>query len=201
MKRMGRWVFWICVALLWVPVLLLAGEGWLFYKLRYAKLHHNNLWETHAALAPGMVAIEDLQQRADAESGAVRVTTIHKSKGLEYGVVFCPLQRVRGHENIVVRVILVVIRVAMAKIQRLIMDSNETGWNQVGTNELLLLWILGILSNQHGMKMVPSNVIHLLLTTSTLGVTSQSRSLGLCTRQAFRSGDVVSVQVEVSAVN
>lgn len=38
----------------------------------------------------GMVAIEDLQQRPDAESGAVRVTTIHKSKGLEYGVVFCP---------------------------------------------------------------------------------------------------------------
>jgi exodeoxyribonuclease V beta subunit len=38
----------------------------------------------------GMVAIEDLQQRPDAEAGAVRVTTIHKSKGLEYGVVFCP---------------------------------------------------------------------------------------------------------------
>jgi exodeoxyribonuclease V beta subunit len=37
-----------------------------------------------------MVAIEDLQQRPDAEAGAVRVTTIHKSKGLEYGVVFCP---------------------------------------------------------------------------------------------------------------
>jgi exodeoxyribonuclease V beta subunit len=38
----------------------------------------------------GMVRSEDLQQRPDAESGAVRVTTIHKSKGLEYGVVFCP---------------------------------------------------------------------------------------------------------------
>jgi exodeoxyribonuclease V beta subunit len=38
----------------------------------------------------GMVRTEDLQQRPDAESGAVRVTTIHKSKGLEYGVVFCP---------------------------------------------------------------------------------------------------------------
>lgn len=38
----------------------------------------------------GMVRAEDLQQRPDAESGAVRVTTIHKSKGLEYGVVFCP---------------------------------------------------------------------------------------------------------------
>jgi exodeoxyribonuclease V beta subunit len=38
----------------------------------------------------GMVPMEDLQQRADAQSGAVRVTTIHKSKGLEYGIVFCP---------------------------------------------------------------------------------------------------------------
>lgn len=38
----------------------------------------------------GMVRSEDLQQRPDAESGAVRVTTIHKSKGLEYGVVVCP---------------------------------------------------------------------------------------------------------------
>jgi exodeoxyribonuclease V beta subunit len=38
----------------------------------------------------GMVRSEDLQQRPDAESGAVRITTIHKSKGLEYGVVFCP---------------------------------------------------------------------------------------------------------------
>ncbi len=38
----------------------------------------------------GMVAIEDLQQRPDAQSGAVRVTTLHKSKGLEYGIVFCP---------------------------------------------------------------------------------------------------------------
>ncbi|MBW2510225.1 MAG: UvrD-helicase domain-containing protein, partial [Deltaproteobacteria bacterium] len=37
-----------------------------------------------------MVAVEDLQQRPDAQSGAVRVTTIHKSKGLEYGIVFCP---------------------------------------------------------------------------------------------------------------
>jgi exodeoxyribonuclease V beta subunit len=38
----------------------------------------------------GMIASEDLQQRPDAESGAVRVSTIHKSKGLEYGVVYCP---------------------------------------------------------------------------------------------------------------
>ena len=38
----------------------------------------------------GSIAGEDLQRRPDAESGAVRVSTIHKSKGLEYGVVFCP---------------------------------------------------------------------------------------------------------------
>ena len=38
----------------------------------------------------GMVANEDLQQRPDAESGAVSVSTIHKSKGLEYGIVYCP---------------------------------------------------------------------------------------------------------------
>jgi len=38
----------------------------------------------------GMVRSEHLQQRPDAESGAVRVTTIHKSKGLEYGFVYCP---------------------------------------------------------------------------------------------------------------
>ena len=36
------------------------------------------------------VADEDLQQRPDAEADTVRVTTIHKSKGLEYGVVYCP---------------------------------------------------------------------------------------------------------------
>jgi exodeoxyribonuclease V beta subunit len=36
------------------------------------------------------VAREELQQRPDAESGAVRVATIHKSKGLEYGIVYCP---------------------------------------------------------------------------------------------------------------
>lgn len=38
----------------------------------------------------GAVSYEELQQRPDAESGAVRVSTIHKSKGLEYGVVYCP---------------------------------------------------------------------------------------------------------------
>jgi exodeoxyribonuclease V beta subunit len=38
----------------------------------------------------GAVAYEDLQQRPDAESGAVRVATIHKSKGLEFGIVYCP---------------------------------------------------------------------------------------------------------------
>ena len=38
----------------------------------------------------GAVEIESLQQRPDAESGAVRVSTIHKSKGLEYGVVYVP---------------------------------------------------------------------------------------------------------------
>ncbi len=44
----------------------------------------------HGTPDEGMVAVEDLQQRPDADAGAVRVTTIHKSKGLEYGVVFCP---------------------------------------------------------------------------------------------------------------
>ena len=38
----------------------------------------------------GGVAREELQQRPDADSGAVRVATIHKSKGLEYGIVYCP---------------------------------------------------------------------------------------------------------------
>lgn len=38
----------------------------------------------------GAVRSEDLQQRPDAESGAVRVSTIHKAKGLEYGIVYCP---------------------------------------------------------------------------------------------------------------
>ncbi len=37
-----------------------------------------------------MVAYEELQQRPDAESDTIRVTTIHKSKGLEYGIVYCP---------------------------------------------------------------------------------------------------------------
>jgi len=38
----------------------------------------------------GGLASEDLQQRPDAEANAIRVSTIHKSKGLEYGVVYCP---------------------------------------------------------------------------------------------------------------
>ena len=38
----------------------------------------------------GELAQEELQQRPDAESGAVRICTIHKSKGLEYGIVYCP---------------------------------------------------------------------------------------------------------------
>ncbi|MGB8330985.1 MAG: UvrD-helicase domain-containing protein, partial [Polyangiales bacterium] len=38
----------------------------------------------------GVGAREELQQRPDAESDAVQVSTIHKSKGLEYGVVYCP---------------------------------------------------------------------------------------------------------------
>ena len=37
-----------------------------------------------------MVANEELQQRPDAESDTIRVTTVHKSKGLEYGIVYCP---------------------------------------------------------------------------------------------------------------
>jgi len=36
------------------------------------------------------VAAEELQQRPDSDADAVRVTTIHKSKGLEYGIVYCP---------------------------------------------------------------------------------------------------------------
>jgi exodeoxyribonuclease V beta subunit len=40
--------------------------------------------------ATGGTAREELQQRPDADSGAVRVATIHKSKGLEYGIVYCP---------------------------------------------------------------------------------------------------------------
>ncbi|MDH3655168.1 MAG: UvrD-helicase domain-containing protein [Myxococcales bacterium] len=40
--------------------------------------------------AAGELAREELQQRPDADSGAVRVATIHKSKGLEYGIVYCP---------------------------------------------------------------------------------------------------------------
>lgn len=40
--------------------------------------------------ATGGMAREELQQRPDADSGAVRVATIHKSKGLEYGIVYCP---------------------------------------------------------------------------------------------------------------
>lgn len=38
----------------------------------------------------GTLASEELQRRPDTEFGAVHVSTIHKSKGLEYGVVYCP---------------------------------------------------------------------------------------------------------------
>jgi exodeoxyribonuclease V beta subunit len=43
-----------------------------------------------ASPGEGTVASDDLQQRPDADAGAVRVATIHKSKGLEYGIVYCP---------------------------------------------------------------------------------------------------------------
>lgn len=36
------------------------------------------------------VAYEDLQQRPDADADTIRVTTVHKSKGLEYGIVYLP---------------------------------------------------------------------------------------------------------------
>lgn len=36
------------------------------------------------------VAYEDLQQRPDADGDTIRVTTVHKSKGLEYGIVYLP---------------------------------------------------------------------------------------------------------------
>ena len=38
----------------------------------------------------GGMARDELQRRPDAQSDAVRVSTIHKSKGLEYGIVYCP---------------------------------------------------------------------------------------------------------------
>jgi exodeoxyribonuclease V beta subunit len=38
----------------------------------------------------GEVAADQLQRRPDTESGAVRVSTVHKSKGLEYPIVYTP---------------------------------------------------------------------------------------------------------------
>ena len=40
---------------------------------------------THARLCP-----ESAQVRLESDDRAVRITTVHRSKGLEYGVVFCP---------------------------------------------------------------------------------------------------------------
>jgi exodeoxyribonuclease V beta subunit len=36
------------------------------------------------------IAAEEMQQRPESEAAAVRVTTVHRSKGLEFGVVLCP---------------------------------------------------------------------------------------------------------------
>jgi exodeoxyribonuclease V beta subunit len=51
----------------------------------------------------GTMAPEDLQQRPDADAGAVRVATIHKSKGLEYGIVYCPFPWVRLRSEVAVK--------------------------------------------------------------------------------------------------
>jgi exodeoxyribonuclease V beta subunit len=51
----------------------------------------------------GTVASEDLQQRPDADAGAVRVATIHKSKGLEYGIVYCPFPWARKFGEVAVK--------------------------------------------------------------------------------------------------
>ncbi|MGD8607515.1 MAG: exodeoxyribonuclease V subunit beta [Myxococcales bacterium] len=55
----------------------------------------------------GAVRSEDLQQRPDAESGAVRVSTIHKAKGLEFSVVYCPFTwndaALRGFSRVAVK--------------------------------------------------------------------------------------------------
>jgi len=45
------------------------------------------------------LASEDLQRRPDTESGAVHVSTIHKSKGLEYGIVYCPFPWTRRFDE------------------------------------------------------------------------------------------------------
>ena len=59
------------------------------------------------ATVASAVAPEDLQRRPDAEAGAVRVATIHKSKGLEYGIVYCPFtwndSGLRGSDTKIVR--------------------------------------------------------------------------------------------------
>ena len=51
----------------------------------------------------GTVASDDLQQRPDADAGAVRVATIHKSKGLEYGIVYCPFPWTRQFGDVAVK--------------------------------------------------------------------------------------------------
>jgi exodeoxyribonuclease V beta subunit len=51
----------------------------------------------------GTVASDDLQQRPDADAGAVRVATIHKSKGLEYGIVYCPFPWTRRFGEVAVK--------------------------------------------------------------------------------------------------
>ncbi|MFW2387008.1 MAG: UvrD-helicase domain-containing protein [Polyangiales bacterium] len=38
----------------------------------------------------GAVTTDELQRRPDTETGTVKVSTIHKSKGLEYPIVYCP---------------------------------------------------------------------------------------------------------------
>ena len=53
-------------------------------------------------LPEGDVASEDVQQRPDANAGAVRVATIHKSKGLEYGIVYCPFPWTRSFGDVAV---------------------------------------------------------------------------------------------------
>jgi len=56
-----------------------------------------------AKVSDRTVAPEDLQRRPDAEAGAVRVSTVHKSKGLEYPIVYCPFNWGWKHGELAVK--------------------------------------------------------------------------------------------------
>jgi exodeoxyribonuclease V beta subunit len=79
------------------------GERRLTNLLQLSEILHNEAWARKLGMTglikwlarqrdPAATRLEEHELRLESDMAAVRIVTIHKSKGLEYPVVFCPFQ-------------------------------------------------------------------------------------------------------------